>query len=59
VGGVKASGRALATSWLPRLLIELPLGSPALVIRPQNLAHRSIRPLTQPAYTSVDIQAEK
>lgn len=50
-----ASGRALATSWLPRLLIELPLGSTALVIRPQTLAHRSIHPLTQPAYTSVDV----
>ena len=50
-----ASGRALATSWLPRLLIALPLGSPAVVIRPQPLAHRSIHPLTQPAYTSVDV----
>lgn len=50
-----ASGRALATSWLLRLLIELPLGSPALVIRPQILAHRSIHPLTQAAYTSVDV----
>lgn len=51
----RASGRALATSWLPRLLIELPPGSSALVIRPQTLAHRSIHPLTQPAYTSVDV----
>ena len=59
-GGVEggqdgASGRALATSWLPRLLTALPLGSPVLVIRPQTLAHRSIHPLTQPAYTSVDV----
>lgn len=50
-----ASGRALATSWLLRLLIEFPLGSSALVIRPQTLAHRSIHPLTHPAYTSVNV----
>lgn len=54
-GGGGASGRALATSWLPRLLRELPLGSPVVDIRPQTLAHRSIHPLTQPAYTSVDV----
>lgn len=47
--------QALATSWLPRLLIDPPLGSSALVIRPQALAHRSIRPLTLPAYTSVEV----
>lgn len=52
---MEASGRALATSWLSRLLIELPLGGPALVIRPQTPAHRSIHPLTQPAYASVDV----
>lgn len=50
-----ASGRALATSWLLRLLTELPQGSPVLVIRPQTLAHRSIHPLTQPAETTVDV----
>lgn len=55
----EANGRALATSWLPRLLIELPMGSQVLVIRPHILAHQSIKPLTQPACTSVDIQAEK
>lgn len=52
---MEASGRALATSWLSRLLIELPLGGPVLVIRPQTPARRSIHPLTQPAYASVDV----
>lgn len=53
-GQHEASGRALATSWLSRLLIELPMGSPTLVVRPQTLAHRSIHPLNQP-YAFVDV----
>lgn len=56
-GWTWASGRVLATSWLPRLLIELPLGQ--LSAGHPTLAHQSIHPVTQPEYTSVDDQAEK
>lgn len=50
-----ANGRALATSCLSRLLIQFPQGSLALVFKPQTLAHRSIHPLTWPAFPSVDV----